>query len=169
MRSKRSYDLASYFADRSTFIETVNKNQVNLPIFSIADLMSSIDFFESKGYMTFDTEVKDHISVYYKTNLISLGEFQHAMRLSASRSIENGRDNISMEDLESISGFKNSINDQLENIFATFSEDYQNNCRLVYQILASESELGFELFMSILEISDFTNIEPAIIIKIIEQ
>ena len=73
MRSKRSYDLASYFPDRSTFIETVNKNQINLPIFSFADLMSSIDFFESRGYMTFDREVKDHISEYYKTNLISLG------------------------------------------------------------------------------------------------
>ena len=35
--------------------------------------MSSIDFFESRGYMTFDKEVKDHISEYYKTNLISLG------------------------------------------------------------------------------------------------
>ena len=40
---------------------------------------------------------------------------------------------------------------------------------IIFQILASESELGFELFMSILEISDFTNIEPDIIIKIIEQ
>ena len=37
--------------------------------------MSSIDFFESRGYMTFDREVKDHISEYYKTNLISLGSF----------------------------------------------------------------------------------------------
>ena len=169
MRSKRSYDLASYFPERSTFIETVNKNQINLPIFSFADLMGLIDFFESKGYVTFDKEVKDHISAYYKTNLISLGEFQHAMRLSASKSIENGRNNISIEDLESISGFKNSINNQLEDIFATFSKDYQNNCRLVFQILASESELGLELSMSILEISDFTNIEPEVIIKIIER
>ena len=117
MRSKRSYDLATYFPDRSMFIETINKNQINLPTFSFADLMSTLDFFESKGYLTFDRDVKDHISTYYRAHPISLGEFQHAMRLSVERSIENGRSNISMEDLEAVSGFKNSINNQLEDIY----------------------------------------------------
>ena len=167
MRSKRSYDLATYFPDRSTFIETINKNQLNLPIFSFADLMSSIDFLESKGYMTFDKEVKDHISTYYSTNPISLGEFQHTMRLSAAESITNARNNISMENIDSVSGFKNSINNQLEDIFTTLSEEFQSNCRLIFQLLTSESEHGSELSMSILEISDFTNIESEIIIQII--
>ncbi|MDB9939349.1 hypothetical protein OAD20_01580 [Cyclobacteriaceae bacterium] len=169
MRSKRSYDLASSFPDRPMFIETINKNQINLPIFSFADLMSTLDFFESKGYLTFDRDVKDHISTYYRAHPISLGEFQHAMRLSVERSIENGRSNISMEDLEAVSGFKNSINNQLEDIYSTFSKEDQNNCRLLFQLLASESDLGFELFMSILEISDFTNIETDVIIQIIEE
>ena len=169
MRSKRSYDLASSFPDRPMFIETINKNQINLPIFSFADLMSTLDFFESKGYLTFDRAVKDHISNYYRAHPISLGEFQHAMRLSVERSIENGRSNISMEDLEAVSGFKNSINNQLEDIYSTFSKEDQNNCRLLFQLLASESDLGFELFMSILEISDFTNIETDVIIQIIEE
>jgi len=169
MRSKRSYDLASSFPDRPMFIETINKNQINLPIFSFADLMSTLDFFESKGYLTFDRDVKDHISTYYRAHPISLGEFQHAMRLSVERSIENGRSNISMEDLEAVSGFQNSINNQLEDIYSTFSKEDQNNCRLLFQLLASESDLGFELFMSILEISDFTNIETDVIIQIIEE
>jgi hypothetical protein len=167
MRSKRTYDLASYFPDRSMFIETINKNQINLPIFSFADLMSTLDFFESKGYVIFDKDVKDHISTYYRAHPISLGEFQHTMRLSVEKSMKNGRSNISLEDIEAVSGFKNSINIQLEDIFATFSKEDQNNCRLVFQLLASESDHGFELSMSILEISDFTNIETDVIIQII--
>ena len=168
MRSKRSYDLATYFPDRSMFIETINKNQINLPTFSFADLMSTLDFFESKGYLTFDRDVKDHISTYYRAHPISLGEFQHAMRLSVERSRENGRSNILMEDLEAVSGFKNSINNQLEDIYLTFSTEDQNNCRLLFQLLASESDLGFELSMSIFEISDFTNIDTDVITQIIE-
>ena len=168
MRSKRTYDLASYFPDRSMFIETINKNQINLPIFSFADLMSTLDFFESKGYVTFDKDVKDHISTYYRAHPISLGEFQHTMRLSVERCMKNGRSNISLEDIEAVSGFKNSISNQLEDIFATFSKENQDNCRLVFQLLASESDRGFELSMSILEISDFTNIETDVIIQIIE-
>ena len=167
MRSKRSYDLATYFPDRSMFIETINKNQINLPTFSFADLMSTLDFFESKGYLTFDRDVKDHISTYYRAHPISLGEFQHTMRLSVEKSMKNGRSNISLEDLEAVSGFKNSINNQLEDIYLTFSKEDQNNCRLLFQLLASESDLGFELSMSIFEISDFTNIETDVIIQII--
>jgi uncharacterized membrane protein len=169
MRSRRSYDLVSCFPDHPMFIETINKNQINLPIFSFADLMGTLDFFESQGYLTFDTEIKDHIASYYRTNPISLGEFQHAMRLSVEHSFENGRSAISLEDLEAVSGFQNSIDYQLEAIYAAFSKEDQNNCRLIFQLLASESDLGFELSMPILEIAEFTNIDGDVIINIVKE
>ena len=169
MRSRRSFDLVSYFPDRPMLIETINKNQINLPLFSLVDLMGTLDFFESKGYLTFDKQIKDHIISYYRANPISLGEFQHAMKLAVAHGFETGRSTISLEDLESVSGFQGSINNQLEEIYLNFLEEDKNNCRLIFQLLTSDSDLGFELSMPILKIAEFTNIAEDVIINIVKQ
>ena len=170
MRSRRSYDLARYFPDRPLFIESVNKNQITLPIFSHIELMSSLDFIESQGHLTFENDLKDHISQYYRTHPIALGEFQHAMKLCINHGFEhNNADVITLKDLEAISGFENALDQQLEEIYTALSDVEKTYCRRIFQLLSSEAANGFEGSMAILEIIKFTDVEESAVIQLINK
>lgn len=162
--------LSRGFSSLQEFSELINRSQFVLSPFSTSEVKALIENIMNSSNIEFRESLVEYIMKHYTSHAFDLSKFQHAMmRCVQQVKNESNAHTLGLVHLQSIGGLENSIEEQLESIFLSFTEAQQDICQKIFQALSSITPAGIKHLesLSIEELSNTTGTDIKEVTQII--